>query len=116
MVEPGGESLAATREVDASGRIVAPGFIDVHTHDDNAVLRTPDMAPKISQGVTTVVVGNCGISLSPIASVDPATADDPAWRALGLSVSKDGGLTPPPSAPRGPRSTWPRSSVTARCA
>jgi len=59
--------------VDASGRIVAPGFIDVHTHDDQIVLAAPDMRPKISQGVTTVVVGNCGISLAPLvhASVPP---------------------------------------------
>jgi N-acyl-D-amino-acid deacylase len=52
--------------VDASGCIVAPGFIDVHTHDDRIVLAQPQMLPKISQGVTTVVVGNCGISLAPL--------------------------------------------------
>src|SRR5438105_15582637 len=52
--------------VDASGCIVAPGFIDVHTHDDRNVLAQPQMLPKISQGVTTVVVGNCGISLAPL--------------------------------------------------
>src|SRR5438105_12630162 len=52
--------------IDASGCIVAPGFIDVHTHDDNFVLSRPQMLPKISQGVTTVVVGNCGISLAPL--------------------------------------------------
>jgi N-acyl-D-amino-acid deacylase len=58
-------------EIDATGLVVAPGFIDVHTHDDNAVLVNPRMAAKISQGVTTVIVGNCGISLSPIAPLDP---------------------------------------------
>ncbi len=52
-------------EIDASGRIVAPGFIDAHTHDDRLMLSAPDMAPKVSQGVTTVVAGNCGISLAP---------------------------------------------------
>ena len=45
---------------------MAPGFIDVHTHDDRALLANPDMAMKASQGVTTVVVGNCGISLAPL--------------------------------------------------
>src|SRR4051794_40975127 len=52
--------------VDVGGCIVAPGFIDVHTHDDRFVLSQPHMLPKISQGVTTVVVGNCGISLAPL--------------------------------------------------
>ncbi len=56
----------AGRKVDASGRIVAPGFVDVHTHDDNLLFRDADMTPKTSQGVTTVVVGNCGISLAPL--------------------------------------------------
>jgi N-acyl-D-aspartate/D-glutamate deacylase len=57
---------SATQEIDARGRVLAPGFIDVHTHDDTVVIRKPDMLPKISQGVTTVVVGNCGISASPV--------------------------------------------------
>jgi N-acyl-D-amino-acid deacylase len=53
-------------EIDASGKIVSPGFIDAHTHDDRLLLSGPDMAPKASQGVTTVVAGNCGISLAPL--------------------------------------------------
>lgn len=52
-------------ELDATGLIAAPGFIDAHTHDDRLMLSSPDMAPKVSQGVTTVVAGNCGISLAP---------------------------------------------------
>ena len=55
----------AKKEIDAAGRIVAPGFIDAHTHDDRLMLSTPDMTPKVSQGVTTVVAGNCGVSLAP---------------------------------------------------
>jgi len=51
-------------EIDAAGRIAAPGFIDAHTHDDRLLL-SGDMAAKVSQGVTTVVAGNCGISLAP---------------------------------------------------
>lgn len=50
----------------AGGQAVAPGFIDAHTHDDQALLSAPEMLPKISQGVTTVVIGNCGISLAPL--------------------------------------------------
>src|SRR5438477_865342 len=58
--------VEGAREVDVSGKIVAPGFIDVHTHDDRALFATPAMAAKASQGVTTVVTGNCGISLAPL--------------------------------------------------
>ena len=53
-------------EMEAANRIVAPGFIDVHTHDDHALLSKSDMGYKTSQGVTTVVTGNCGISLAPL--------------------------------------------------
>ena len=53
-------------EIDASGKVAAPGFIDAHTHDDRLMLSSPEMAPKVSQGVTTVVAGNCGISLAPV--------------------------------------------------
>jgi len=59
-------SAARTREFDATGRIVAPGFIDAHAHDDRALLSMADMTPKVSQGVTSVVVGNCGVSLAPL--------------------------------------------------
>lgn len=51
---------------DAQGLVLAPGFIDVHTHDDLQVIHAPQMLPKISQGITTVIVGNCGISASPV--------------------------------------------------
>jgi N-acyl-D-amino-acid deacylase len=61
----------AGRIIDASNRIVAPGFIDVHTHDDRALLANPSMDMKVSQGVTTVVVGNCGISLAPLVAEAP---------------------------------------------
>src|SRR5690554_2433384 len=56
------DTRAAGETIDAAGKVVCPGFIDVHTHDDRIVIDAPDMRPKISQGVTTVVVGNCGIS------------------------------------------------------
>src|SRR6476659_9675673 len=60
-----GVAPTADMVIDAAGLTLAPGFIDVHTHDDTNVVRAPEMWPKLSQGVTTVVVGNCGISASP---------------------------------------------------
>ncbi len=64
-------------EIDASGKIVAPGFIDAHTHDDRLMLSSPDMAPKVSQGVTTVVAGNCGVSLAPAPNGMPKPVTPP---------------------------------------
>jgi N-acyl-D-aspartate/D-glutamate deacylase len=52
--------------LDAESLVLSPGFIDVHTHDDTSVIRTPAMLPKLTQGVTTVIVGNCGISAAPV--------------------------------------------------
>ena len=57
--------VPATSIIEGEGLTLAPGFIDTHTHDDLAVIRSPEMRPKITQGVTTVIVGNCGISASP---------------------------------------------------
>ncbi|HLO67211.1 MAG TPA: D-aminoacylase [Holophaga sp.] len=56
----------ASNEVDAAGLCAAPGFVDTHTHDDLAVFSREAMEAKLSQGVTTVVVGNCGISPAPL--------------------------------------------------
>jgi N-acyl-D-amino-acid deacylase len=58
--------VAADRTIDVTGLAVAPGFIDVHTHDDLVCITQPEMIPKISQGVTTLIVGNCGISAAPL--------------------------------------------------
>src|SRR6202167_2075853 len=57
-------------EIEARGLCVAPGFIDVHSHDDWAVLLTPEMDFKVMQGVTTDIVGNCGMGAAP----NPAAA------------------------------------------
>ncbi|HET9651488.1 MAG TPA: amidohydrolase family protein, partial [Usitatibacter sp.] len=64
-------------EIDLGGRVAAPGFIDAHTHDDRLMLSVPDMAPKVSQGITTVVAGNCGISLAPMPRPIPQPVTPP---------------------------------------
>ena len=66
--------LAGCR-IDARGKCVVPGFIDTHAHDDVACLSAESMAAKISQGVTTVVIGNCGISLPPL--LRPSSLPEP---------------------------------------
>jgi N-acyl-D-amino-acid deacylase len=58
--------IDASVSIDADGLVLAPGFIDTHAHDDISVIRSPGMLPKLSQGVTTVIVGNCGISAAPV--------------------------------------------------
>ena len=70
MLEDGADGIdpgSAAHVVQGEGLVLAPGFIDVHTHDDTNVVRQPEMTPKLSQGVTTVIVGNCGISAAPVA-------------------------------------------------
>ncbi|MBK5204014.1 MAG: D-aminoacylase [Polaromonas sp.] len=70
-------SACGTQEIDLAGRVAAPGFIDAHTHDDRLLLSGPDMAPKVSQGVTTVIGGNCGISLAPMPRAIPNPVTPP---------------------------------------
>lgn len=65
------QTYRADEVIEGNGRVLAPGFIDVHTHDDLYVLRDPQMLPKLSQGVTTVIVGNCGISAAPVKLTGP---------------------------------------------
>lgn len=72
---------AAHERVDAAGLCLAPGFIDSHTHSDVALLGDPDAAPKVSQGVTTEVIGNCGWSTFPGGNLHADT-----YRRQGLPI------------------------------
>jgi N-acyl-D-amino-acid deacylase len=62
--------VRAAHRVDVQGLHVCPGFIDTHAHDDQLLFDDAAMTPKVSQGVTTVVVGNCGVSLAPLVRDD----------------------------------------------
>ncbi len=59
-------AMQARTAIAADGLTLTPGFIDTHTHDDTSVIEAPEMLPKITQGVTTVIAGNCGISAAPV--------------------------------------------------
>lgn len=75
--------VAASRKIDADGLALAPGFIDVHTHDDFAAVADPAMGFKSRGGVTTCIVGNCGFGAAPY---------DAAQQMLGKLTP---GLAPP---------------------
>ena len=60
------DHLVSQTQINGKGLALSPGFIDAHTHDDRLLLSHPDMTPKVRQGVTTVIGGNCGVSLAPM--------------------------------------------------
>ncbi|HEY7667861.1 MAG TPA: D-aminoacylase [Actinomycetota bacterium] len=82
--DPARPAPEAGRVVSAAGRVLAPGFVDVHTHSDLAAFTDAEMASTIRQGVTTVVVGNCGASPWPSAGAAECAA------ILGVDVAEVG--------------------------
>lgn len=65
IVTVGEVAATGSKEIDGSGKVLAPGFVDVHTHDDGALIRHPGMEFKLAQGCTSLVIGNCGFSAAP---------------------------------------------------
>src|SRR5579864_5210899 len=66
IVAVGGKAGPARREVDAGGMVVAPGWVDIHTHYDGQVAWDPYLSPSSWHGVTTLVMGNCGVGFAPV--------------------------------------------------
>jgi N-acyl-D-aspartate/D-glutamate deacylase len=106
----------ARRVIDARGQIVAPGFIDIHTHSDFTLPLNPRAESKIRQGVTLEVVGNCGFSAAP-ALPGRAECCASTWpRARrGCRSWRPASRTTWPRSRR-PRSTSCSRSAITRCA
>jgi len=66
ITEVGDVSASGREEIDAAGALVAPGFVDIHTHYDGQVIWDPDISPSSWHGVTTIVMGNCGVGFAPV--------------------------------------------------
>jgi len=66
IVYIGKEKFLAERIVNANGLILTPGFIDTHSHSEFTILAAPEAEGKITQGITTEINGNCGVSCSPM--------------------------------------------------
>ena len=66
VVDVGEVDGAATQTIDADGLVCAPGWVDIHTHYDGQVTWDPEVTPSSWHGVTTVVMGNCGVGFAPV--------------------------------------------------
>src|SRR5580692_776434 len=67
ITQVGGKAGPGKREIDADGLLVTPGWVDVHTHYDGQATWDAELAPSSWHGVTTLVMGNCGVGFAPAA-------------------------------------------------
>ena len=72
LAQVGGKAGPGKREIDATGRIVTPGWVDVHTHYDGQATWDSELAPSSWHGVTTILFGNCGVGFAPVRKADQA--------------------------------------------
>ena len=74
-----GEALgSARREIDAGGAVLAPGFVDIHTHYDAQISWDPLLTCSCWHGVTSLLMGNCGVGVAPV----PPRRRNPRWRGI----------------------------------
>ena len=91
VTEVGAVDGPATREIDADGLLVTPGWVDVHTHYDGQATWDDELAPSTWHGVTSLVMGNCGVGFAP-PSPTSTSGSSASWRASRTS--------PAPPSPR----------------
>lgn len=100
------DGVQASRTIDAGGRLVCPGFVDPHSHSDRTILINPQADSTIRQGVTTEIVGNCGMTLAPVSDHSRSDVEgalnyfgyegDVEWETLGelIAFVHERGISP----------------------
>ena len=83
IVEVGSVDGRGRREIDADGAVVTPGFLDLHTHYDGQVTWDDALEPSATNGITTIVLGNCGVGFAPVRPTDHESAHRHDGRGRG---------------------------------